>query len=219
VEIINQTISQYIWTVPVALALIAVFQILYLIWLAKAPTRKETPRPTAPIMPNIGGPVRENLAPVAQQVERPAPMMDSVRTITTAPAIATAPQSFARPVEGVGKLIVMSGLKDRSEIALPSENFSVGRFYNPANNILIAMDEKSVSRKHATFICDERIREYYLVDTHSSFGTFIMLNGFFEKIPPNKQERVYNEDIVRFGNAVTVRLVLPCETRSAMTRL
>ena len=217
-DIINQYISQYIWTVPVALALIAVFQILYLIWLAKAPTRKETPRPTAPIMPNIGGPVRESLAPVAQQVERPAPIMiDAVRTIAAAPAPAS--QSFSRPVESVGKLIVMGGLKDRSEIALPSENFSVGRFYNPANNILIAMDEKSVSRKHATFICDERIREYYLVDTHSSFGTFIMLNGFFEQIPPNKQERIYNEDIVRFGNAVTVRLVLPCETRAAMTRL
>ncbi|MBC7811087.1 MAG: FHA domain-containing protein [Burkholderiales bacterium] len=216
-DIINQYISQYIWTVPVALALIAVYQILYLIWLAKAPTRKETPRPTSPIMPSIGAPMRESLAPVPQQVQRPAPMMDAGRTVAAAPALAA--QNFARPTESVGKLIVMGGLKDRSEIALPSENFSVGRFYNPGNNILIAMDEKSVSRKHANFICDERIREYYLVDTHSSFGTFIMLNGFFEQLPPNKQERIYNEDIVRFGNAVTVRLVLPCETRAAMTRL
>ncbi len=63
------------------------------------------------------------------------------------------------------------------------------------------------------------IREYYLKDTSSSFGTFILVNGQFEQIPANTQERVYNEDVVRFGNVVTVRLLLPAETRSAVTNL
>jgi pSer/pThr/pTyr-binding forkhead associated (FHA) protein len=85
--------------------------------------------------------------------------------------------------------------------------------------VLVALDEKSISRRHATFICDEPIREYYLKDLNSSFGTSVLINGAFEKLTPDKQERIYNEDVVQFGNVVTVRLLLPCETRASMTSL
>jgi hypothetical protein len=33
------------------------------------------------------------------------------------------------------------------------------------------------------------------------------------------RERVYNDDVVQFGNSVTARLVLPGDTRAAATRL
>jgi pSer/pThr/pTyr-binding forkhead associated (FHA) protein len=122
-------------------------------------------------------------------------------------------------MESVGKLVVIGGLKEQQEIPLPSARFGIGRFFSPESNIAVALDEKSVSRKHAVFLADEQIREYYVIDTHSTYGTYLMINGSFQQLTPDKQERVYNEDVVQFGNAVRVRLLLPCETRGAMTRL
>lgn len=104
-------------------------------------------------------------------------------------------------------------------MAIPAKEFTIGRFYNPENDILIGLDERSVSRKHARFIADDTTREYYIKDTASSFGTFLLINGQFEQLAANVQERVYNEDVIRFGNIVTVRLILPIETRGTVTSL
>ena len=41
----------------------------------------------------------------------------------------------------------------------------------------------------------------------------------FQLLQPGVRERVYNEDVVQFGNSVTARLVLPGDTRAAATRL
>jgi hypothetical protein len=39
------------------------------------------------------------------------------------------------------------------------------------------------------------------------------------KLAPNREERLYNGDIVQFGNAVRVRFSLPCESRTSVTQL
>jgi hypothetical protein len=231
-----------IWLVPLWLFIMVLIQLLYLAVLSYAPARKETPPPSSPIMPVQYVPAQN--IPVPQPVSaqpsmpaapmqpimpgQPVPPGQSIMPGQMVPASAIAPQYQQMMVDSppapraggaVGKMIVLAGLDTMREISLPSANFFIGRFYSPEANVLVALDEKSISRRHATFICDEPIREYYLKDLNSSFGTSVLINGAFEKLTPDKQERIYNEDVVQFGNVVTVRLLLPCETRASMTSL
>lgn len=125
----------------------------------------------------------------------------------------------ARTTSALKRMVIMSGLK-RDEHQLPSESqFAIGRFQNLDNGILIALDDRSISRRHALFEADDTAGEYYLRDTNSSFGTFLQLNGNFEKIQPDKRERIYNEDVIRFGSNVVVRFILPGDTRASSTQL
>jgi pSer/pThr/pTyr-binding forkhead associated (FHA) protein len=134
--------------------------------------------------------------------------------LTPAPAYTpTAPKVTA------GKIVIISGLNNLTEIPLPNNNFGIGRFYHPENNILVALDDKSISRRHATFSGDDLLREYYLTDTNSSYGTNLRKDGQFQLLKPGQRERLYNDDVVQFGNNVTVRFVLPGDTRAAATRL
>lgn len=116
-------------------------------------------------------------------------------------------------------MIVLGGLPGQKEIPIPGNNFGIGRFYSPESNILVAMDEKSVSRRHAIFMGDEALGEFYLTDTNSSYGTAVRKDNNFEVLTPGQRERIYNEDVVQFGNNVTVRFVLPSATRAAVTRM
>jgi len=228
-----------IWLLPLWLFIMVLIQLLYLAVLSYAPARKEAPPPSSPIMPvqyvpaqNIPVPqpvsVQSNSLPAAPMQPimpgQPVPPGQSimpgqmVAPMMSQPMMVDSPPA-PRTGGAVGKMIVLAGLDSMREISLPSANFFVGRFYSPEANVLVALDEKSISRRHATFICDEPIREYYLKDLNSSFGTSVLINGAFEKLTPDKQERIYNEDVVQFGNVVTVRLLLPCETRASMTSL
>lgn len=234
------------WIIPAALAIVLLLQLLVLAFLSRVPREREPRQPSGPILPpvrdynpppgmdfrppppGLQNPPNIPPPPAAQIQEMPPQPLASLRTTQTAPAAssplssapsAPPPAPAARSSGGVGKFIVLAGLDSVAEIPFPAKEFAIGRFYSPENDILVGLDEKSVSRKHARFIADESIREYYLKDTSSSFGTFILVNGKFEQIPAHTQERVYNEDVVRFGNVVTVRLLLPAETRSAVTNL
>jgi hypothetical protein len=184
--------NQLLWIIPAVLAVIAVLQILYLLALSVAPggRRKPVKQPSAPIMPT-----------------------------TPQGGLNPAPSYSAAPVVSAGKMVILGGLSNLTEIPLPNNNFGIGRFYHPENNILVALDEKSISRRHATFSGDDTLREYYLTDTSSSYGTGIRKDNQFQLLTPGKRERVYNEDVVQFGNSVTVRFVLPGDTRAAATRL
>ncbi len=185
-------LNQLLWIVPAVLAVVAVLQILYLLVLSFAPggQRKPVKQPTTPIMPT-----------------------------TPQGGLNPAPNYSAAPVVSAGKMVLLSGLPNLTEIPLPNNNFGIGRFYHPENNILVALDDKSISRRHATFTGDDNLREYHLTDTSSSYGTSIRKDNQFQLLTPGKRERVYNEDVVQFGNTVTVRFVLPGDTRAAATRL
>lgn len=223
----NENIVQILWMVAIALAVVAVLQILHLIFLGLTMNRRSEPqRPAQPIMPTQppASMVTTQTTPYVSPAP-PAPGMGPVMPAAAAPAVTGSqpvqPAVYrAMPTAGsVGKFVILSGLTGQREVPLPSSSFVIGRFYSPENNVLMAMDEKSISRKHAQFFSDEQIREYYLVDSSSTYGTFLLLGGQFEQLKPEKQERVYNEDVVQFGNNVRVRLILPCETRSSTTRL
>lgn len=186
-------LSQLIWMIPLTLATLVVLQVLYLIILSLISGPRSTRaarQPSAPIMPTNPGGIN-----------------------TSIPAYATQPPN-ARTV--IGKIVIVSGLPSK-EIPLPAGNFGIGRFYNPEQTVQVAMDEKSISRRHAAFTSNDLLREYYLTDNGSSYGTSIQRNNQFEALKPGQPERVYNEDVVQFGNVVRVRFILPSDKRASTT--
>jgi hypothetical protein len=131
------------------------------------------------------------------------------------PLMPTVPQGGVpgqHPYQDVGKMVIVSGLPPR-EIRLNGQYMGIGRYHDPRNNIHIALDEKSVSRKHAVLEYDEAYQIYFLRDSNSSYGTYIRFDAEFQQLPPDKRERIYRDDVVRFGHAVTVRFDLPGERR------
>jgi hypothetical protein len=184
-------LSQLIWMIPLTLLIIALLQLIYwvILSLTSGPrTRRAVRQPGAPVMPTNPGGINTNI-----------------------PGYATQPPN-ART--NIGKIIIVSGLPPK-EIPIPAGNFGIGRFYSPEQNVQVAMDEKSISRRHAAFTSNELLREYYLTDNGSSYGTALQRNNQFEPLKPGQPERIYNEDVVQFGNAVRVRFLLPADKRSA----
>jgi pSer/pThr/pTyr-binding forkhead associated (FHA) protein len=171
---------------------VALLQLIYLLLLNYIPTGRRTrPQPVEPILPNV---------PQSQIRSDPVSTTQPGSTVTS-------------------KIVVLSGVANLSEIPLPGNDFRIGRFYNPEQGVVISLDEKSISRRHARMICDESIPEYYLTDTESTYGTSILINERFQALTPGIQQRIYNKDIVQFGNNVRVRFELPCGTRDAETQL
>jgi pSer/pThr/pTyr-binding forkhead associated (FHA) protein len=218
--------SSAFWLAPIALFVVTILLLLYLVYLNYAPMRKESTsqsssRRSKPIT-NVDNPVV--LAPQPPQYAPPPPQYQSQppQYQSQPPPPQYAPPPMRPPdsteLEAAGKMVILGGLEPR-EIPLPSAHFTVGRFYSPENNVLVALDEKSVSRKHAILRVAAQGREYYLQDVGSTYGTHLALEGRFDRLQPGVDARVYNQDVVQFGSAVQVQLVLPCETRSAITQL
>lgn len=177
-----------VWGIPISFLAVATVQTLYLLWLRYAPGEpREQRQPNQPIMPRV--------------------------PYSNVPAGGAYPN---QPVmEGsMGTMIVLQGAEQR-DLPLPAQEFRIGRFQDQDNRILIALDDRSVSRRHALFSGNDGLREYYLTDTDSSFGTYIQIDNQFERLPPNSRRRLYNEDVVKFGSNVVVRFMLPCDTRKS----
>ena len=183
-------VSQIMWIAIIVLLVVAILQILYVFWLSVS-MREARPvrQPSGPSMPTTPQGMNTNA-----NFQNPA-----VRT-------------------GAGQMMVVSGLAGQKDMPVPGNNFGIGRFYSPENNILVAFDEKSISRRHAIFMGDESLGEFYLTDTNSSYGTSVRKENKFELLTPGQRERIYNEDVVQFGNSVTIRFLLPSATRAAATR-
>lgn len=114
-----------------------------------------------------------------------------------------------------GKLVVLNGLANVDEIPLPSSSFIIGRYYHPENNIHVALDERSISRRHAQFDGVDSRREYTLTDLNSSYGTALRIGGKLEPLPPGQRFRIYNGDEIQFGQHVVIRFELPGDKRPA----
>jgi len=172
------------------LIVLAISQTLRLLWLVYAPTGEPRTKRTDVVLPDV-----------------PQSNVPSVGRGNT----------FAN---GTGKRIeILGGLKQQTMQLPPDQRFSIGRFQNMEQGVLVALDDRSISRRHALFDSNDALGEYYLMDTKSSYGTYIQLNNEFTKIPAEKRERIYNEDIIRFGNNVVVRFNLPGDTRASSTQL
>jgi pSer/pThr/pTyr-binding forkhead associated (FHA) protein len=202
--------DQLIWTIPVALVVIASVQLLYLAWLSYAPVPKSS-QANIPKIPPI------NPMEFQMEQQQAVPVQATQNFAPARPA--AVPVNPVNDVERVKKFVVVSGLEEPMEITVPSGSFSIGRYYNLETDILVALDERSISRKHALFEGNDATKEFYLTDANSSYGTYMLINGRFEPLTPGSRQRIYNEDVVQFGNAVKVRLILPSETRASSTRL
>jgi len=184
-------LSQLLWMIPLTLLIVAVLQVIYWIILsltAGTTTRRSSRQPSAPIMPT-----------------NPSGIATSIPGYATNPPVQRA---------AIGKIVIVSGLPTK-EIPVPAGNFGIGRFYNPEQNVQVAIDEKSISRRHAAFTSNDLLREYYLTDNGSSYGTSIQRGAQFEPLKPGQPERIYNEDVVQIGNVVRVRFMLPTDKRAA----
>ncbi|GEM_PF-1051152 len=113
------------------------------------------------------------------------------------------------------RMLVMAGIPGGGEIPMPSDKFIIGRYYHPESTILVALDERSISRRHVQFVGDPERREFYLTDMQSSYGTALQRPGNAGLLPltPGTRMRIYNEDIVQFGQTVVIKFALPGEPR------
>lgn len=175
-------IGYVLWVGALALAAVAILQVLYFALLL-IPKRGAgaVRQPNGPVMPTN---------PANLEGRRAAPVMSSG-----------------------GKMVILSGLQNVEDIPLPNNNFLIGRYYHPENNIHVALDEKSISRRHANFQGDDKTREYYLIDTNSSYGTALRVGDKLQQLVPGAKFRIYNGDVIQFGQQISVRMVLPGDSR------
>ena len=194
---------------PVALGIIALIQIVYAAYLSITGNVEDRANlPTQPIMPrNTPG------------AWSPSKLSPGLPTILAQVSSLVPGTSTSTTEQGVtGKIVIEAGMPEVKEIGLPMQEFEIGRFFNPDQHVLMAIDEKSISRHHALFDGDEELREYYLTDIGSTFGTYLFRNGQFEQIDRDLPVRVFNQDVVQIGSKVRLRLVLPTETREQAIR-
>lgn len=178
--------TQMIWILPGVFGVITVLLLLYWVWLLIAPG----PRVQQPMS-----------APPIQTPKTPAIHLETDDTIID--RIPTGPT-------GPASMTVEAGLPGAGTIEFPSAEFRVGRFRDDTQNVLIALDEKSVSRSHALIRGNPQTGEYYIQDIGSRFGTSIVTpQGTVEKLNEGETRRVYNGTVVQFGSAVRVRINLP----------
>jgi pSer/pThr/pTyr-binding forkhead associated (FHA) protein len=197
-----------IWVIPGFLGVITAVLLLYWFWLTIAP----------------GPRVRDDLsAPLPQEMPQPRRMPQPTLPIETDDTII---DRIPTPAGGSASLIIESGLPPAT-IPFPGNEFRIGRFRDEAQNILVALDEKSVSRSHALIRSNPQTGEYYIQDAGSRFGTFIVnAQGGVEQLPQGQMRRITDGTVIRFGSAVYVRLSvsaggfqMPADFDPGMTRL
>ncbi len=191
------------WIIPTALLLLALIQMIYWVYLNRSVPSEQlekVSRVTSPQMPTYP----DNL------VDRP---ISDTSGVTREPQPETSALGDVIP-----KMIMLNHPKGRKEIKLPDvPSYGMGRFYNKEYNILIALDERSISRRHAVLSRDASSNQYFLTDTNSSYGTAIKRGETFSPMTPGEEERIYHNDIVQFGRSLTVQFTLPGSTRQMVT--
>jgi hypothetical protein len=200
--------SMMLWVPAAILGAIALILALWLLLLNVLPVRRSDAnsssgarmQPVVDVSPQPASPV---YAPPPPVVPSYPPMH-----VSSAPA-----------VDGFGKMVVVSGMPQTNEIPIPSAQFTVGRFPAPEQNVLIAFDEKSISRQHAIIRINPASREYFVQDVSTAGTQLISADGNISRLVPRQEQRIYNGDMLQFGNAVRVRFVLPVESRSSVTQL
>jgi hypothetical protein len=209
-------LATYLWIIPAVLGLIFLLLLLQLIFLAILPKGKQDQ--SAPIRA-ASAPVMSAPAPAPSPVPPPAPAYGAPQMQPMGYGSPPPAPAFAPPADGIARVAIIAGLPPQ-DYPLPGNMFAIGRFYQPDQNVLIGLDEKSVSRRHAQFRANPATREFFVQDLGSSYGTFVISSdGSTNRLQPNREEKVYNGDILQIGNSIRLRLLLPSDSRSAVTQL
>jgi hypothetical protein len=195
-----------IWILPAALGVITL--LLLIVWAYTGMTAGSKSEPSQTARPQQ--PVSQASAPP------PAPAYTPPQ-----PAYQPPPQpAYSAPkVEGLGRVAVIGGVAPLGEYPITAPTFYIGRFVAADQQVMIGLDEKSVSRRHL-MVRSTPAKEYFVSDAGSTFGSSIISSdGTMTRMTPGKEERIYNGDIVQLGNAAQVRFILPTEMRSSVTQL
>jgi hypothetical protein len=195
-----------LWILPAALGVITL--LLLIVWAYTSMTAGSKSEPSQSARPQQ--PVSQASAPP------PAPAYAPPQ-----PAYQPPPQpAYSAPkVEGLGRVAVIGGVAPLGEYPITAPTFYIGRFVAADQQVMIGLDEKSVSRRHL-MVRSTPAKEYFVSDAGSTFGSSIISSdGTMTRMTPGKEERIYNGDIVQLGNAAQVRFILPTEMRSSVTQL
>lgn len=201
--------TEAVWILPAVLGALTI--LLLLMWLYTNATAGSPSEAAQPARPQA--PVAAAAAPPPQPAYAPPPPQPAYAPPPPQPA-------YAPPkVEGLGRVAVLSGVPQLGEYPITLPTFYVGRFVAADQQVMIGLDEKSVSRKHL-MVRSTPAREYFVSDAGSTFGSsLISADGTMTRMTVGKEERIYNGDIVQLGNAVRLRFMLPTEMRSSVTQL
>lgn len=199
----DAVLQSLLWILPVTLVFIALLQFLYWFYLnnsVPSDNKNKTSNVMSPVMPTY-----------------PDNLIDSPRG--TGGGVIREPQPETTALgDVVPKMIMLNHPKGRKEVNLPDvPSYGMGRFYNREYNILIALDERSISRRHAVLSKDASSNQFFLTDTNSSYGTSIKRGETFAPMTPGEEERIYHKDMVQFGRSLTVEFLLPGPTRQVVT--
>jgi hypothetical protein len=191
-----------LWILPITFAIVLLIQFLYWFFLNNSvPSEKKASvsTVTSPVMPTYP----DNLVDRAQG---------------TGGGVSREPQPETTALgEVIPKMVMLNHPKGKKEIKLPNTpSYGMGRFYNREYNILIALDERSISRRHAVLSRDDSSNQYFLTDTNSSYGTAIQRGENFAPMTPGEEERIYHNDTVQFGRSLTIQFTLPGPTRESV---
>jgi hypothetical protein len=206
---LDSFLRSLIFYLPIGLGVVALIQVMYITYLSiTSNVDARDNRPTQPIMPRTAGGAWSQ-----GKLSSGLPMI-----LAQVGAGAGTGGITGGTDHGLsGRFVVEAGLQEAKAFPLPSLEFGIGRFFNEQQQILMAIDAPSVSRFHAHFAGDEDLREYYLIDTESTYGTYLIKDGQLEQFPPNIPVRVFNQDVIEIGR-VRLRLQLPTETREQAIR-
>mgnify|MGYP000571700548 CR=1 FL=1 len=188
--------SQILRSGTTTLLIVAILQSIYWIYLLRGASNKPSDRRNRAMMPSnprlIGG-------QQTSEIEAAGDYTDNLRERG----------GFQ------GMMIVLDGMPDLANrnIRMPKNSFTIGRFYNPDEDILVAIDERSISRRHARFTSEGS--NFYLTDIGSSYGTSISSGGQNINLSPDQREQVFDGDEIVFGNTVRLKLSLPGPARSS----
>lgn len=204
-------ISNLFFYLPFGLGLIAVIQIMYIVFLSfTSQTEASSRQPTSPVMPaNTDGAwsqsrLSQGLPEILSQVGA-GPMTGGMSTDHGL----------------MGRFVIEAGTPEvlaLKEFDFPADEFVIGRYEDTRHNVLLSIDEPSVSRRHCFFEGDEDLQEYYLTDEESTYGTYLLKQEQFVPLSPNIPERLYNQDVIQIGGKVRLRVILPTETRNQAIR-
>ena len=196
----DQLLQNLLWILPVTLLFVAILQFFYWLYLNSSVPKEEkvkTSNISSPVMPTY-----------------PDNLVDGTRKSTGAGVVREPQPEMTALGDVIPKMILLNHPKGHKEIKLPERpSYGLGRFYNKDHSILIALDERSISRYHAVLSKDAGLNQWFLKDNNSSYGTAIKVGESFNPISPNEEERIYHNDIVQFGRTLTVQLILPGPTR------
>jgi pSer/pThr/pTyr-binding forkhead associated (FHA) protein len=210
------SLTNILWIISTILAITAGILLINYLYLVFAPVRKPAnqARYSEPIVRERTGSHRitgEHRIVQPQRQQADSEPLDDTDYEPTVP--------HGTDLGGLGYFKILDGLNSRDNIPLPAETFNIGRYSNQSKNVLLVLNDETVSREHAMMRCNIRSREFFIQDLNSTYGTFLLTTEGQTQLEPYREYQLYNNDVLQFGKVVRVQVHILTVSRSSITRL